>query len=64
MLLDWPLQRSPDDLGYRARYGHAWWDAVYDPSSFRDAVVVMVVVTAGVALAVGYLPGGCARGSG
>ncbi|MFB6706040.1 hypothetical protein ACFCW6_15160 [Streptomyces sp. NPDC056333] len=29
-----PSQRSPNQPGSRARYGHAWWGAAYGPSAY------------------------------
>lgn len=34
MLLGWPSHRSPNQIGYRGRYGHAWWAAAYGPSAY------------------------------
>ncbi|MER6218715.1 hypothetical protein ABT213_32370 [Streptomyces sp. NPDC001674] len=34
VLLGWPSHRSPNRPGYRARYGHAWWESAYGPGAY------------------------------
>ncbi|WP_327169965.1 hypothetical protein [Streptomyces subrutilus] len=34
VLLGWPSHRSPNQPGYRARYGHAWWASAYGPGAY------------------------------
>ncbi|MCX5079161.1 hypothetical protein OHA84_01490 [Streptomyces sp. NBC_00513] len=34
VLLGWPSHRSPNRPGYRARYGHAWWESAFGPGAY------------------------------
>ncbi|SEB29763.1 hypothetical protein SAMN04490357_0025 [Streptomyces misionensis] len=34
VLLGWPSHRSPNQIGYRGRWGHAWWASAYGASAY------------------------------